>query len=75
MNSTENNGDDSLSDISSGSGNSRIKSQEEILARKQYEDVVKNSRPFWYINLITLHPKKLLSGLFTLYFAATFLTV
>ena len=52
-----------------------MKTREEILARKQYEDVVKNSRPFWYIKLITLHPKKLLCGLFALYFAATLLTV
>lgn len=46
-----------------------------VLKRKQYEDIVENTQPFWYIRMITNHYCKLLCGLFFLYMIAAYACV
>lgn len=48
---------------------------DEVLARKQYEDIVINSQPFWYIRMVTRHYCKMLCCAFSFYFLAAYICV
>ena len=48
---------------------------DEVLARKQYEDIIINSQPFWYIRLLTRHYCKMLICAYFFYFLAAYACV